>query len=80
MYLMLVFLPFFGFFFAAMFGRYLGHKGSSFITILCLFFSFFISMFLFYEVAIIGCNVYIRLLTWIDSELLQIDWGFYLIV
>ena len=76
MCLLLVFLPFFGFFFAAIFGRNLGHNGSSLITILCLFFSFLISIFLFYEVAITGCNVYIRLFTWIDSELLHVDWGF----
>ena len=76
MCLLLVFLPFFGFFFVAIFGRNLGHNGSSLITILCLFLSFLISIFLFYEVAIVGCNVYIRLFTWIDSDLLHVDWGF----
>jgi len=38
--------------------------------------TFLISVFAFYEVAIIGCSVYIKFVPWIDSELLNVDWGF----
>jgi len=38
--------------------------------------TFCISLFAFYEVALTGCCVYIKLTSWIDSELLNIDWGF----
>ena len=38
--------------------------------------SFLISLFVFYEVALVGCFVYIKLATWISSEVLHVDWGF----
>jgi NADH-ubiquinone oxidoreductase chain 5 len=76
MYLLLVFLSLIGSCFAGLFGRYLGSYGSSIITTGCLFLSFLISLFAFYEVALVGCFVYIKLTTWISSEVLNVDWGF----
>lgn len=76
MYLLLVFLSLIGSCFAGLFGRYLGSSGSAIITTSCLFFSFLISLFAFYEVGLTGCFVYIKLTTWISSEVLHIDWGF----
>ncbi len=76
MYLLLVFLSFIGSCIAGLFGRHLGSLGSAFITTSCLFISFFISLFAFYEVALKGCFVYIKLTTWISSEVLNVDWGF----
>jgi len=76
MYLLIVFLPLLSFLSAGLFGRNLGPKGSSIITTCCLITCFFLSVFAFYEVALVGCCVYIKLLTWIDSETLNVDWGF----
>lgn len=76
MYLLIVVLPLIGFFFASLFGRAIGPKGASIITTLCLFLSFVCSFFAFYEVALVGCCVYIKLLSWVDTELLNFDWGF----
>ena len=76
MYLLLVFLSLIGSCFAGLFGRYLGSYGSAIVTTCCLFLSFLISLFAFYEVALVGCFVYIKLTTWISSEVLNIDWGF----
>lgn len=76
MYLLIVFLSLIGSCFAGLFGRYLGSWGSAVITTSCLFFSFLISLFAFYEVGLTGCFVYIKLTTWISSEVLSIDWGF----
>jgi NADH-ubiquinone oxidoreductase chain 5 len=76
MYLLLIFLSLIGSCFAGLFGRYLGSHGSAIITTGCLFLSFIISLFAFYEVALIGCFVYIKLTTWISSEVLNVDWGF----
>lgn len=76
MYLLLVFLPLIGSITAGLFGRKLGPKGSSLVTVLLLFITFLISIFAFYEVALIGSPVYIKLVTWINSELLNVDWGF----
>merc|ERR1712127_469649 len=39
-------------------------------------FTFLLSAFAFYEVALIGCPVYIKLMPWINSETLNVDWGF----
>ena len=76
MYLLLVFLSLIGSCLAGLFGRYLGSQGSAFISTSCLFLSLIISFFVFYEVALIGCFTYLKLTTWINSELLNIDWGF----
>lgn len=76
MYLLLVFLPIIGSCLAGLFGRFLGSWGSAIITTSCLFISFLISLFAFYEVGLVGCFVYIKLAPWISSEVLNVDWGF----
>jgi NADH-ubiquinone oxidoreductase chain 5 len=76
MYLLLVFLSLIGSCLTGLFGRHLGSTGSVFITTGCLFLSFLISLFAFYEVSLVGCFVYIKLTTWISSEVLNVDWGF----
>ena len=76
MYLVLVFLPLIGSITGGLFGRFLGPKGSSIVTVTLLFLTFLLSAFSFYEVALVGCPVYIKLTTWINSEMLNADWGF----
>ena len=76
MYLLIVFLPLIGSISAGLFGRKIGPYGSSILTTTCLILTFFCSFFAFYEVALLGCPVYIKLIPWIDSEVLNIDWGF----
>nr|YP_010377279.1 NADH dehydrogenase subunit 5 [Odontella aurita]QYB22928.1 NADH dehydrogenase subunit 5 [Odontella aurita] len=76
MYLLIVFLPLLGFVYVSLFGRFIGPKGSSILTVNCLILSFLFSVCSFYEVALIGSNTYLKLAVWIDSESLNIDWGF----
>jgi NADH-ubiquinone oxidoreductase chain 5 len=76
MYLLLIILPLFGSITAGFFGRKIGPIGSCLITTSCLFFSFLISIFVFYEVCLSNCCVYINLIPWISSEVLNVDWGF----
>ena len=76
MYILLVFLPLTGFCLTGLFGRAIGPKGTAIIPTSCLTISFFLSLFVFYEVGIIGSPVYIKLSTWINSEVLLISWGF----
>jgi NADH-ubiquinone oxidoreductase chain 5 len=76
MYILLIFLSFIGFSITGLFGRYIGSKGSALITTGCLFISFCLSIFAFYEVGLMGSFVYIRLSTWVNSEVLLINWGF----
>jgi len=76
MYLVIVALPLTGSLFAGLFGSYLGSKGSSLLTTTCLLVSFLFSTIIFYEVAFINCFTYIKLNSWLDSEVLHVDWGF----
>lgn len=76
MYLLIIFFPLVGFFSAGLFGRFLGAYGSSILTTSCLLLSFIMSFFCFCEVALAGCPTYLKLLAWIDSDNLNVDWGF----
>ena len=76
MYIPLVFLSFFGFSVTGLFGRHIGPKGAAIITTSCLILTFFLSLFAFYEVGLMGSPVYIRLAPWVSSEVLLINWGF----
>jgi NADH-ubiquinone oxidoreductase chain 5 len=76
MYIPLVFLSFFGFGITGLFGRHIGPKGAAIVTTSCLILTFFLSLFALYEVGLMGSPVYIRLATWVNSEVLLINWGF----
>jgi len=76
MYLLLIFLPLIGSLCAGLFDRKLGPFGASYITASCLILTFLMSLFVFYEVALLNCCVYIKLAPWINSEILHVDWGF----
>lgn len=76
MYLTIIFLTFISSCLAGLFGRHFGSLGSAYLATSCLFSSFLISLFIFYEVSLTGCVTFINLATWINSELLNVDWGF----
>jgi NADH-ubiquinone oxidoreductase chain 5 len=76
MYVPLVFLSLVGYCITGLFGRHIGPKGSALLTTSCLFTSFLLSLFAFYEVGLMGSFVYIKVASWISSEILHIDWGF----
>ena len=76
MYIPLIFLPLAGFCITGLFGRAIGPKGAAIVTTSCLVISLFLSFFAFYEVGLMGSPVYIRLSTWVSSEVLLINWGF----
>ena len=76
MYLLIIFFPLIGSCFAGLFGKKLGSKGSVLITTICLIFSFCCSLLGLYEVAFLECFVYIKLISWIDSENLNVNWAF----
>ena len=76
MYVPLVFLSLIGYCVTGLFGRQIGPKGAAIVTTSCLFISFLLSLFAFYEVGFMGSPVYIRLSTWVSSEVLLINWGF----
>lgn len=76
MYLLVIFFSIIGSCLAGLFGKHLGSLGSAIITTVCLFLSFVLSIFVFYEVALVGCFAYVKIAVWISSEVLHVDWGF----
>jgi NADH-ubiquinone oxidoreductase chain 5 len=76
MYLALLTLPALGSIVAGLLGRKVGVTGSHIITCTCLVLSALLSLVAFYEVGLCDSPVSINLLSWIDSEVLDISWGF----
>lgn len=76
MCLLLILLTVFGACLTGLFGKYVGFKGSIFITTGCIFVSFGLSIILLYEIILINCPVYIKLATWLNVDILHVDWGF----
>jgi len=77
MYIRSVFSPFLGSALAGLAGRWLGARGSGFVTVFGLFRSFIRSIFLWYEVCIQGCSVWVPLGSWFSVSTLSVNWGFY---
>lgn len=76
MYLVIVFLTLVSSLTVGFFGRFFGFYGSALLSTSCLIMAFFVSLFIFYEVAFLGCFSYVKLVSWVSSETLNVDWGF----
>ena len=76
MYLTLLLLPIFGSLAAGLLGRKVGVTGAHLITCSCLIASAFLAIIAFYEVGLCGSPVSINLTSWIDSEVIDVSWGF----
>jgi len=76
MYLSILVLPLLGAVVSGLLGRKIGVTGSHIITTTCLFLTSILAVIAFYEVGICASPVSIKLASWIDSELLQVNWGF----
>jgi NADH-quinone oxidoreductase subunit L len=70
-YLLILFLPLLSSIVASVFGRYLGRKGSIFITVGSIFLTAGISTLTFYEVTLAESACYIQIATWIDCAMLH---------
>lgn len=76
MYLLVLFFPFIGALITGLLGRYIGRSGSLIITTSCLFFSFIISLFIFFEVGLSNSICLIKLTSWFNIGILNVSWGF----
>jgi NADH-ubiquinone oxidoreductase chain 5 len=76
MYLALIVLPILGSIVSGFFGRKVGVSGSQLITCTCVTITTFLSIIAFIEVGLNNIPVTIYLFRWIDSETLNISWGF----
>ena len=61
---------------SGLFGRYIGSKGSVFITTLSVFTSFMMSLTAFYQIILLDNQFYLNLGPWIHSGSFQCNWGF----
>lgn len=76
MYLVLIFTPLLASILSGFFGRKIGVSGAQWITCSSVVLTTFLSIIIFFEVAINNIPVTFELFTWIDSESLNILWGF----
>ena len=76
MYLSIIFLPLIGSIISGFFGRKVGITGAQIITCLFVIITSILSGFAFLEVGFNNSSVSFSLFRWIDSESLNILWGF----
>jgi len=76
MYLSLIFFPLLGSISSGFFGRKIGVSGAKLITCSSIFITTILSIIVFFEVGFNNIIVTINLFKWIDSELINILWGF----
>ncbi len=76
MYLSLIILPLLGSIISGFFGRKVGVSGAQLITCSCVIATTVLSLVAFFEVGLNNIPVTIELFRWIDSESLNVLWGF----
>nr|YP_010439835.1 NADH dehydrogenase subunit 5 [Ophioglossum vulgatum]UTD44881.1 NADH dehydrogenase subunit 5 [Ophioglossum vulgatum] len=76
MYPLIVSLPLLGSFYAGVFGRFPGSKGTAIVTTMRVLFSFTPSLIASYEVALGASACYIKIAPWIFSEMFDASRGF----
>ena len=76
MYLALIFLPLLGSIISGFFGRKVGISGSQIITCFCVILTTILAILTFFEVGFNNIPVTIHLIRWIDTESLNVLWGF----
>nr|YP_010689741.1 NADH dehydrogenase subunit 5 [Erysiphe quercicola]WBR75367.1 NADH dehydrogenase subunit 5 [Erysiphe quercicola] len=77
MYLAIITLPLLGSVVSGFFGRKVGVNGAQLITSLCVIVTTLLAIVAFFEVGLNNIPVYLNLFRWIDSESLNVLWGFH---
>ncbi|MBM3488848.1 MAG: NADH-quinone oxidoreductase subunit L [Alphaproteobacteria bacterium] len=75
MYVAIVFLPLFASMLAGFFGRLLGDRGAQLITCGAVSLAALLSLYAFYDVAILGHTQKVQLFEWIDSGSFEVAWA-----
>ena len=75
MYFLILLFPFLGFVSAALFGRFLGGRGSAIMTTGSVIATCVLSWVAFFEVGIAGSPCYVTIAPWIISEFFDSSWG-----
>lgn len=77
MYLLILYFPLIGSILSGFFGRFIGNKGSQFITTLFIFFNVLISIFIFKSVIFDSSVCIFKLFYWFNVGFFNIKWGFF---
>lgn len=77
MYLVIILLPLLGSIISGLFGRKVGIKGGQLITCSFVIITTILAILAFFEVGYNNIPIEINLMRWIDSESLNVNWGFY---
>jgi len=77
MYLAIIILPLLGSIVSGFFGRKVGVSGAQLITSSCVIVTTLLAILAFIEVGLNNIPVTIHLFRWIDSESLNVLWGFH---
>jgi NADH-ubiquinone oxidoreductase chain 5 len=77
MYLAIITLPLLGAIASGFFGRKIGVNGAQLVTSLSIIITTILSIIVFFEVGLNNIPVSINLFEWIDSESLDVLWGFH---
>ena len=77
MYLAIITLPLLGSIAAGFFGRKIGVNGAQFITCSAVIITTMLAVIAFFEVGLNNIPVSIQVFRWIDSESLNVSWGFH---
>ena len=76
MYLSILIFALLGSFVSGLLGRKIGVTGAHIITCTCLVISSILATLAFYEVGLCGSPVSVNLSTWLESEILSVQWEF----
>lgn len=76
--LLSIFLPFFNFLVLACFGRFIGKTGTIYMSLYSMLITFLLNVKLFFLVYTQNLNYFVNLGSWINVELLVINWEFIL--
>lgn len=76
MYLLIIYFPLLSFLTISLFGRFVGRAGSAVVALLIMFLTLIISWFSFFEIVFSKTIIRIKLFTWINLEILNVNWGF----
>jgi NADH-ubiquinone oxidoreductase chain 5 len=68
--------PLLGFLFSGFLSQFLGSLGACRFSILCIFFSFLVSLVIFMDVVFLGNSTTLSTISWIQSGLFYSNWGF----
>lgn len=71
----ILFFPLLSFLISSIFGRKIGIKGVKILASSFLFFSFVLSIYTWFEVVILECNLFLSILSWFNLGLLGVEFG-----